>query len=165
MLLELGDDIGEVCRFWTGSTYVGIPKDEKIKKAFQLFFEELMELLLDMKDSKMEFEKRVATAMLYRGTVYRYLGHNYLTDEVVAPVYDNIYVSWNKEEGNAYILSKLHGPVTKMTCIIAEPLYGIDLGILECCKGIECEVVFPTVEECVDEIKYLGSKNKKLIIE
>ena len=38
MLLELGNDSGEVCRFWTGSTYVGVPKNEKIKKAFQLFF-------------------------------------------------------------------------------------------------------------------------------
>lgn len=156
MLLELGNDIGEVCRFWTGSTYVGVPKNEKIKKAFQLFFEELMELLLSMKDSELNFEKRVANAMLYRGTVYRYLGHSYSTDKVVTPNYDNVYVSWNKEEENAYLLSKLHGPVTKMTCVISEPLYGIDLEILECCRGTEREVVFPTIERYITEIKYLG---------
>jgi hypothetical protein len=155
MLLELGDDIGAVCRFWTGSTYVGSPKKEELKNVFHLFFEKLMELLLNMKDSKLDFEKRVADAMLYRGFVYRYLGHNYATDEVVVPAYDNVYVSWNKEEENAYLLSKLHGPVTKMTCVITEPLYGIDLEILECCRGTEREVVFPTIEECITEINYL----------
>ena len=77
-----------------------------------------MELLLSMKDSELNFEKRVANAMLYRGTVYRYLGHSYSTDKVVTPNYDNVYVSWNKEEENAYLLSKLHGPVTKMTYFI-----------------------------------------------
>ena len=115
-----------------------------------------MELLLSMKDSKLDFEKRVAKAMLYRGTVYRYLGHNYVTDEVVVPAYDNVYVSWNKEEENAYLLGKLYGPVTKMTCEIAEPLYGIDLEMLECCRGTEREVVFPTIEEYITQINYLG---------
>ena len=32
MLLKLSDDIGEVCRFWTGSTYVGNPKRKEIKR-------------------------------------------------------------------------------------------------------------------------------------
>lgn len=161
MLLELGDDIGDICRFWTGSTYVGTPKKEEIKNAFQLFFEELMALLLSMKDSKLNFEKRVANAMLYRGTVYRYLGHNYLTDEVIVPVYDRVYVSWNKEDENAYLLSKLYGPVTKMTCVITEPLYGINLEILGCCRGTEHEVVFPTIEKCITEVEYSGSEKHK----
>ena len=116
----------------------------------------IMTLLLDMKDSKLEFEKNVANAMLCRGIVYRYLGHDYCTDEVVVPDYDNIYVSWNKEEENTYLLSKLYGPITKITCVIAEPLYGIDLEILECCRGTECEVVFPTIERYITEVKYLG---------
>ena len=109
-----------------------------------------------MNESKVDFENRVANAMLYRCPVYRYLGHDYITDKVVVPDYDGIYVSWNKEEENAYLLSKLHGPVTKMTCVIAEPLYGIDLEILECCRGTEREVVFPTIEEYIIEINYLG---------
>lgn len=158
MLLELGNDIWEVCRFWTGSTYVGSPKKEGVKNTFQLFFEELMALLLSMKCSELDFEKRIANAMLYRGTVYRYLGHNYSTDKVTVPVYDNVYVSWNKEEENAYLLSKLHGPVTKMTCVITEPLYGIDLDILGCCRGTEHEVVFPTIEKCITEVKYSGGE-------
>ena len=155
MLTELGDDLRAVCCFWTGSTYVGSPKSDPIKMAFQAFFEELMQLLLFMKDSGLPFEEWVANAMLYRGTVYRYLGKNYLSDEVVVPCYDGVYVSWSKQDGNSYLLSKLYGPVTKLTCEIAEPMYGIDLDILECTRGNEQEVVFPTFEQCIVEIQYL----------
>ena len=154
MLMELADDLRAVCCFWTGSTYVGSPKAEPIKMAFQSFFEELMQLLLFMKDSGLPFEERVANAMLYRGTVYRYLGKNYPSDEVVVPCYDGIYVSWSKQDGNSYLLSKLYGPVTKITCEIAEPMYGIDLDILECTRGNEQEVVFPTFEQSIVEIQY-----------
>ena len=154
LFLELGDDLKAVCSFWTGSTYVGSPKAEPIKKTFQAFFEELMQLLLFMKDSGLPFEERVANAMLYRGTVYRYLGKNYPSDEVVVPCYDGVYVSWSKQDGNCYLLSKLYGPVTKITCEIAEPLYGIDLDILECTRGNEQEVVFPTFEQCIVDIQY-----------
>ena len=154
LFLELGDDLIAVCSFWTGSTYVGIPKAEPIKMAFQAFFEEFMQLLLCMKDSGLPFEESVANAMLYRGTVYRYLGKSYPSDEVVVPCYDGIYVSWSKQDGNSYLLSKLYGPVTKITCEITEPMYGIDLDILECVRGNEQEVVFPTVEQCVMNIQY-----------
>ena len=156
MLMELGDDLRAVCCFWTGKTYIGSPKAEPIKMAFQSFFEELVQLLLFMKDSGMLFEERVANAMLYRGNVYRYLGKNYPSDEVVVPCYDGVYVSWSKQDGNCYLLSKLYGPVTKITCEIAEPLYGIDLDILECTRGNEQEVVFPTFEQCIVEIQYPG---------
>ena len=115
----------------------------------------LMQLLLLMKDSTLPFEKRVANAMLYSGTVYRYLGKNYPSDEVVVPYYDGVYVSWSKQDGNSYLLSKLYGPVTKRTCEIAEPMYGIDLDILECTRGNEREVVFPTYRQCVAEIQYI----------
>ena len=154
MLMELADDLRAVCYFWTGSTYVGSPKAEPIKMAFQAFFEEFMQLLLLMKDSTLPFEKRVANAMLYSGTVYRYLGKNYPSDEVVVPYYDGIYVSWSKQDGNSYLLSKLYGPVTKITCEIAEPLYAIDLDIHECTRGNEQEVIFPTFEQCIVDIQY-----------
>ena len=154
MLMELGDDLRAVCCFWTGKTYIGSPKAEPIKMAFQSFFEELVQLLLFMKDSGMLFEERVANAMLYRGNVYRYLDKNYPSDEVVVPCYDGVYVSWSKQDGNCYLLSKLYGPVTKITCEIAEPLYGIDLDILECTRGNEQEVVFPTFEQCIVDIQY-----------
>lgn len=154
MLMELADELRAVCYFWTGSTYVGSPKAEPIKMAFQAFFEEFMQLLLLMKDSTLPFEKRVANAMLYSGTVYRYLGKNYPSDEVVVPYYDGIYVSWSKQDGNSYLLSKFYGSVTKLTCEIAEPMYGIDLDILECTRGNEQEVVFPTFEQSIVEILY-----------
>lgn len=114
-----------------------------------------MQLLLFMKDSALPFEKRVANAMLYRGTVYRYLGKNYPSDEVVVPYYDGIYVSWSKQDGNSYLLSKFYGHVTKITYEIAEPMYGIDLDILECTRGNEREVVFPTYRQCDTEIQYI----------
>ena len=56
-----------------------------------------MQLLLFMKDSGLPFEERVADAMLYRGTVYRYLGKSYPSNEVVVPYYDGIYMSWSKK--------------------------------------------------------------------
>ena len=155
MLKELHNDLRAVCCFWTGKTYIGSPKSNSIKMVFQTFFEELMQLLLFMKDSGLPFEEWVANAMLYRGTVYRYLGKNYPSDEVVVPYYDGIYVSWSKQDGNSYLLSKLYGPVTKLTCEIAEPMYGIDLDILECTRGNEQEVVFQTFEQCIVEIQYL----------
>ena len=154
MLTELGDDLRAVCCFWTGKTYIGSPKADPIKMAFQTFFQELMQLLLFMKDSGLPFEERVANAMLYRGTVYRYLGKNYPSNEAVVPCYDGIYVSWSKQDGNSHLLSKLYGPVTKLTCEIAEPMYGIDLEILECTRGNEQEVVFPTFGQSIAEIQY-----------
>lgn len=154
MIKELHNDLRAVCCFWTGSTYVGSPKAEPIKMAFQAFFEEFMQLLLFMKDSGLPFEERVADAMLYRGTVYRYLGKSYPSNEVVVPYYDGIYVSWSKKAGNSYLLSKLYGPVTEIICEIAGPRYGIDLDILECTRGNEQEVVFPTIEQSIVKIKY-----------
>lgn len=154
MIEELHNDLRAVCCFWTGSTYVGSPKAEPIKMAFQAFFEEFMQLLLFMKDSRLPFEERVANAMLFRGTVYRYLGKNYPSSEVVVPCYDDIYVSWSKQDGNSYLLSKLYGPVTKIICQIEEPMYGIDLDILECTRWNEQEVVFPTIEQSIVKIKY-----------
>lgn len=159
MLLELGDDISDICSFWTSNTYVGNPKNDAIKNAFQLFFEELMKLLLIMKNSDKFYEVDVANALLYRGTVYRYLGRDYPTDDVVSPIYDDIYVSWSKEPKNDYLLSKLYGTITWMSCEINAPFYGIDLDALGCSRANEHEVVFPTIEECITEIKYISEEN------
>lgn len=158
MLFELGKDISDICNFWTGSTYVGNPKIDIIKKSFQSFFEALMQLLLTMKDSKKAYEATVAHDILYRGTVYRYLGNNYPTDVVVVPIYDNVYVSWSKEPKNDYILSKLYGTITWISCKISEPLYGIDLDVIGCSRGSEHEVVFPTIEKYITEIKYISEE-------
>lgn len=158
-LLLLGEDIGDVCDFWTGRTYVGSPKTEVIKEAFQGFFTELMNLLLLMKDSEKDYEVRVAEAMLYRGAIYRYLGNNNPSKKVVVPKCNEIYVSWSKEPENDYIESKLYGPVTWMSCEIAEPLYGIDLDVIGSPRADEHEVVFPTIEEYITEIKFISEEN------
>lgn len=158
-LLLLGEDIGAVCDFWTSKTYVGRPKTKVIREAFQAFFMELMNLLLLMKDSKKDYEVRVAEAMLYQGTIYRYLGNNYPSKKVVIPQYNEIYVSWSKEPENDYIESKLYGSVTWISCEITEPLYGIDLDVIGSSRASEHEVVFPTIEEYITEIKYISEEN------
>lgn len=154
MFNQLFEDIKEICGFWTGRTYVGVPKNDKVKDAFQLFYKELLKLLVNMKESKRYFERKIANEMLYRGTVYRYLGHTYQTDKVVEPIYDNIFVSWSKRPNNSYLSNKLCGTVTFITCEISEPLYGIDIDAIGCSKGDEHEVVFPTIKECIEEIRY-----------
>lgn len=158
-LESLGEDIGVICDFWTGRTYVGSPKSKAIKDVFQKFFVELMNLLLSMKNSEKDYEVRVAEAMLYQGTIYRYLGHDHPSKKVVVPKYNEIYVSWSKEPENDYIESKLYGPVTWMSCKIAEPLYGIDLDVIGSSRANEHEVVFPTIEEYITEIKYISEEN------
>lgn len=156
ILSELMTDINLICDFWTVKTYVGKPKVDIIKNAFQSFFEQLMRLLLAMKDSKKKYESKIANAMLFRGTVYRYIGNANPSNKTVEPIFDNVYVSWNKCSENSYILSKLSGPVTLLTCEISEPLYGIDISAIGCSRGTEEEVVFPTIAECIREIKYLA---------
>ncbi len=155
MLLNLGEDIGAICSFWTGNTYVGVPKQADVKEAFQVFFSELMALLLHMKESGKDFEVRVADAMLFRGTVYRYLGNNYPIDTKILPQYDNYYVSWSKAPENDYLLSKLYYPITFLTCEITAPFYGIDLDALGCSRGNEQEVVFPTIEGLITKTEYI----------
>ena len=155
LLLELGNDIYDICNVWTGKTYVGCEKTKELQDAFQKFFTALMYLLLKMKNSPRDYEVRVAKAMLYTGTVYRYLGKNEPNKIKVVPVYNNIYVSWSKLPTNHYFLSKLYGPVTWMACNIVEPQYGIDLEVIGCSRANEREVVFPTIESCITEIKYI----------
>lgn len=158
-LLLLGEDIEAVCKFWTGNTYVGSPKLKMIKEAFQGFFKELMNLLLAMKDSEKDYEVRVAKTMLYRGKIYRYLGHNHPNKKVVVPQYNEIYVSWSKLPKNNYITSKLYGPITWMSCEITAPLYGIDLDAIGCSRVSEYEVVFPTMEGYITEIKFISEED------
>lgn len=156
MFYELKSDINSVCHFWTGNTYVGQPKTKAIKKAFQSFFEAFMKLLLAIKDSDRDYEKHFSKSILYRGTVYRYLGNNRPTDKVIKPRFDCTYVSWSKNPQNDYIESKLYGTMVRLSCEISDPFWGIDLDALGCSKGKEREVVFPTMKKCITEIKYIS---------
>lgn len=155
MFNSIFDDIKEICSFWTGNTYVGDRKDTLIEKAFQRFFESLMELLLLCKSSGNKYEKLFAEKVLYRGRVYRYLGNGSPSSKkIIKPVFNEIYVSWSKNPCNTYLESKLYGAITWISCEIEEPLYGIDLEVLGCSKSSEREVVFPTIEKFITEIKY-----------
>lgn len=156
---ELIEDVQAVCDFWTGNTSVGVPKETAEKEAFQKFFSELMQLLLEMKKSGTIFERRIAANMLYTGKVYRYLGNKFQPEKIVKPSYDNIYVSWSKHPQNDYIESKLGGNITWLSCEIMAPRYGIDLEAIKSSRGNEAEVVFPTIKECVTEIRYISEEN------
>ncbi len=161
-LHNLFEDIIEIGKFWTSNTYVGQPKDLAVKAVFQSFFEALMDLLLNMKNTGKKSERAIAEKLLYRGKVYRYLGNAYPSDDpddIVKPVFDDIYVSWSKEPQNGYIRSKLYGPVTLLSCEISTPFYGIDLDELNCSRGNEHEVVFPTTKKCIIEIEYISVEN------
>lgn len=158
VFLKLYEDIITVFKFWVGNTYVGYPKDYDVKNAFQSFFVELMNLLLTMKNSNKKYEKNIADKLLYRGKVYRYLGNDHPSDNIVKPVFDGVYVSWSKESENQSISRKLYGTITWLSCKIFEPFYGIDLDNLSCSRANEHEVVFPTIEKCITEIKYISEE-------
>lgn len=157
-LENLYEDISEVCNFWTGKTYVGDRKDDEIAQVFQNFFETLMKLLFKMKDSEKNYESKFANTLLYQGKVYRYLGYCSSRDikkKPIQPKYNEIYVSWSKEPKNGYIESKLYGKMTWIEAEIKPPYFGIDLEAIGSSRGNEKEVVFPTLKDCVTNIKYI----------
>lgn len=154
---ELLKDITIVLEMWTGTTYVGCPKEECIQEAYQKFFEALLSFLLKLKDNNSIIsrqERKLVGHCLYNGTLYRYIGSSsYDNEKIIQPIYNEIYVSWSKNPQNDYLESKLYGPITWMKCVVREPYYGIDLSFFGVSRGEETEVVFPTIKECIIEIK------------
>lgn len=157
IFVDLMLDIRQVLEMWTGNTYIGCPKTKTLENAYQSFFENLMGLILMLNDNAVSLsakEKLLATKSLFRGVVYRYIGSGkHSNKKKVAVKYNDIFVSWSKNESNRYIESKLYGSITKIKAEIKEPYYGIDLDVFDVSKGEETEVVFPTVKECICEIK------------
>lgn len=152
------DNIWKTLCYWTGKTYIGINKDKSIQRAFQSFFEELYCFLLTCREFDNSSLCDFANEALYRGTLYRYLGHGQIegnANNKIEPQYNNIYVSWSKQPKNHYIESKLYGTMTLLTCKIDEPYYGIDLEAFGVVRGQEAEVVFPTIKETITEVKYI----------
>lgn len=155
------NNVCQTLNFWTGDTYVGCKKSKSIQKAFQAFFVALYDFLLFCQREDKSFLrplKDFADDALYRGTIYRYLGHGSNgadADRKVEPEYNDIYVSWSKMPNNNYFQSKLHGTITLLTGVIAEPYYGIDLEAFEAARGNEAEVVFPTLAETISSIEYI----------
>lgn len=148
------DNVCQTLCQWIGHTYIGHKKDKSIQKAFQNFFEALYKFLIVCQEIDYYNLQQFAKRALFRGTLYRYLGHGSIKDSnsVVEPEYNDIYVSWSKHLKNSYIQSKLYGTITLLTCKVDEPYYGIDLDAFDVVKGKEAEVVFPTVKETIMEI-------------
>ena len=167
---ELCLHIACVLQEWSGNTYVGIEKEKVKKNIFQNFFillNDLINYLTKNKTSSLESE--FLKYIKYNGKLYRYLGNG---DSIykkmsVKPIYNDIYVSWSKEERNSYIESKLYGKITLLYCDTSNKHFGIDLeGFQEfynktfkesfyISRGNEREVVFPTIKETIYDIKYL----------
>lgn len=161
MLSDLGYNLGEALSWWTGHTYVGVEKDKKLKKSFQYFYESLYDFLLVCQSSNISVLHNFAEHALYQGTVYRYLGYSSNSRlSKVAPKeveYDGVFVSWSKDAVIPYVESKLCGTLTRVTCNISGDKYGIDLTAFGVSKGVESEVVFPTLKEYVTNVEYADS--------
>lgn len=150
------ENVKKTLEYWTGKTYVGKEKDKRTQKLFQNFFEAILDLILLCKESDVEELKNFAEESLYRGKLYRYLGH-YKSNEKdikVKPKFNNIYVSWSKKSKNEYIESKLKGIITLVSCQVDAPYYGIDLDAFDVVKGDEQEVVFPTLKDTIISVDY-----------
>lgn len=141
-----------VIQNWVGYTYVGEKKHEIIKNAFQHFFQMFYRLLVFFKNESNEpIEIELANKGLYQGKLYRYLGTslNSRKKSKIIVEYNDIYVSWTKQEHVDYLESKLHSNYIIISCEIKEPYYGIDLHNLGIGRDFEQEVVFPTIKELI----------------
>lgn len=159
----------EVLNKWTGETWVGQRKDKSTEKVFQNFFEILSNLIeyIDLFDKMMaDEEKEFARMTMYNGIIYRYLGSDTVGNKNSVEIeYNDIYVSWSKNNQNDYIESKLYGPQLWIKAHTSPFDYAIDLEGIDkfyqkitgenrgVVKGNEREVVYPTRKECILEIK------------
>lgn len=164
---KLLEFVAAVLQIWTGETYVGVKKDVMVKNTFQMFFIALVDLIRciddDVHNSKLE--KEFVKSVKYNGDIYRYIGScSHRNHKKITPQYNDIFVSWSKNESSGYLISKLYGPVTHLHAKIPSDNFGIDLeGFQDLCdkndidcyvaRGNEREVVFPTIEEFVQNVK------------
>lgn len=153
-------NICDTLSYWTGNTYVGCRKEKSLEKAFQHFFEELYDFLLFCKNIDNPVLNKFANDSLYKGTLYRYLGHgnSKSANQAVIPEYNDIYVSWSKSPDNTYLQSKLYGIKTLLTCECDDTHYGIDLECFGVSLNSEQEVVFPTLKDKITNIEYKEEK-------
>lgn len=151
------DNMCEVMNFWVGSTYVGCPKDKKLVKAYNAFFSAVLNWLLCLRKLPVKECNEFAEEALYQGILHRYLGHGSAEDDIeskVEPIYNNSYVSWSKVPQVDYLEQKLYGTRTHITCEVQGIYYGIDLEAFGVSRPNEAEVVFPTIEETITDVKY-----------
>lgn len=162
MIYDLFDNLESTLDYWTGNTYVGIEKEEELKNAYQGLFECLFRFVLLCQKVSDPVLNDFAKSVLFQGTVYRYLGHGFHDESItqrIIPRYDGIFVSWSKVPQNTYLENKLYGTITKLTCLIDNEYYGIDLEPFGVVRGDESEVVFPTIEQTIKSIEYIEDED------
>lgn len=153
--LIFSNNICAALSYWTGNTYVGCRKEKSLERAFQRFFEALYDFLLFCKNIDNPALNKIAEESLYKGTLYRYLGHGISknANQEIIPEYNGIYVSWSKSPDNAYLQSKLYGIKILLTCECDDTYYGIDLEYFGVSRNSEHEVVFPTLKNKITNVQ------------
>ena len=167
----LCEGIASFLSYWVGCTYVGNKKTRIEMAIYQDFFCSLHSLMVLLQDEKIvstKEEMKLVSSLIYTGEIYRYLGYSSPSKKKhIEPVYNDIYVSWSKNEIIHYIESKLYGNITRLYCNIPPNMIGFDLegfqnfynNIFESkiwiARGEEREVVFPTIKETIYRIEYL----------
>lgn len=154
----LSQNIKNAMIMWIDNTWIGEKKDSDIEKQYQLFYETLYDFLVICSKSNKRKLVNFSKNLLYKGTVYRYLGYSYhssTSDKYIDIQYNNIYVSWSKNKNNNDIERQLYGKITRLTCEISDGIFGIDLSNLEIPRRSEKEVVFLTIKKYIKKIEYL----------
>ena len=166
--VELGilfDNITVILNMWVGDLYVGVPKETNIKNAFQLFFQQFYKILLKGKYSSNEKMKKLANKCLYKGVLYRYIGYcgvDGIDKPPIEPIYNDIWVSWSKQDVRnlPYLHNKFYGTKTLLICNTIERA-GIDIAeynkIFDIGRitGKEVEVVYPTLKDTIKSVDYI----------
>ncbi len=145
-------NIKKVMSFWI-NLEIGQKKEKVLNDSFQSFYSNLLKLIIKKRKFK----------YLYQGTIYRYLGNFPNSDNLLNKVeYNNIYASWSKNKNVIKCLDyKLHAPYIKLTAVICNDNYGIDLEKFGIYKNNEQEVVFPTIKDTIKKIECLACEEDK----
>lgn len=153
----LMENIDTVLSYWTGCTYVGKRKEPVLAEAFQSFFNALYQLILVWRKSPYKNIRASARNALYEGTLYRYIGSSSENhgNEHIEPEYNHHWVSWSKNTTIFNIEGHLYGAMTHLTGHTENPKYGIDLAAFGQSRGAEDEVVYPMVEDNIDQVEYI----------
>ena len=145
-------NIKNVMRYWI-NLEIGQKKEKVLNDSFQSFYSNLLKLIIRKRKFK----------YLYQGTIYRYLGNFPNSDNLLNKVeYNNIYASWSKNKNVIKCLDyKLYAPYIKLTAVIRNDNYGIDLEKFGIYKNNEQEVVFPTIKDTIKKIECLVCEEDK----
>ena len=132
-LYTLEENITEILRFWT--YFEGDRCEKHLMSAFKAFYNSLVEFLLILKDTEIEWDIMNA---LYQGPLYF---TNYGRE--LAVVYGS-YIEWtrNPEKITRYVDPKLNQPVFLLKKEVYGKEYGIDMKFFDVSQGEE-EILCP----------------------